>query len=207
MVPNLLPWVHTASARSPTSSLDLVGGGVRREVDVGLRARLATAGPPGDDVADGSSDEVQPLAGGLEALRDRRRRLEHRAGAARGTRPAKSAPRSSRAAPPGGSGRPWRRPRGRHRLSRPERRARGGSPRRPGRATQAPTHTDKRLEVIAAFEEGDEAPGRHEAHGLGRQVGEVARAQAEIGQRVRPMGVETGRDREPVRGELLRQRA
>ena len=58
--------------------LDLVGGGIRGEIDVHVRIRFDAAGPPGDAVAHRTPDEKYLLAGSLEELGNRSRRLENR---------------------------------------------------------------------------------------------------------------------------------
>ena len=64
----------------------------------------------------------------------------------------------------------------------------------------------QRLEVVAALEHHQHPPLRHEALEPRRQVGEVGAGQLEPGERVVAMGVETGGDDQPVRGEALDHR-
>ncbi len=61
MVPNRLPWVHTASAQPATSRSISSGPGVGREVEV-----AASVEPAEDGVADDPADQVQAVPGGRE---------------------------------------------------------------------------------------------------------------------------------------------
>ena len=62
------------------------------------------------------------------------------------------------------------------------------------------------LEVVAPLEEHDPTAGRHERQQLRRQVRVIPRREAQVSDRVRPMGIEARRDEEPRRMKGLRER-
>ena len=64
----------------------------------------------------------------------------------------------------------------------------------------------QRLQVVAALEEHDPPAGRNQLDQGGGEVRVVARGQAEVGDRVGPMGVEAGRDEQPGGLEGRRER-
>ena len=58
-------------------------------------------------------------------------------------------------------------------------------------------------EVVAALEEAHGPARRGQRHSVGREVGEVARREAEAGERIGAVGVVPGRHEHPVGPELL----
>ena len=66
---------------------------------------------------------------------------------------------------------------------------------------QGPRRVGQRPEVVAAFQEGDQATRRNQPHEPAHQVGIVPGRQPQVCQRVGPVGVEAGRDQDPVRFE------
>ena len=78
-MPNRAPWSHTASAQPGHELGGLLGAGVGGEVDVGGERAAEHR------VADDPADEVEAVAGRVEALRQRAHLVEDRGAAAPGS--------------------------------------------------------------------------------------------------------------------------